>query len=607
MPSCCIPGCKSSTHRDGEEISLFKFTRIEKRRELWFDFIEKGTGVRFDGSDFSNEKRICNLHFKDEDMTVKYDDSGICKRYLNKDAVPSIFHRKNKIKNLKSASEIQRVCRICLKKLPTTIENFPINEELPSISLTIIDALNDVIGIELRSHNTYPSQVCAMCHSNILTAYNLKYRVIKTEESLKKMTQNYSHSQMITRSKDVETHPYMGLRRPNKKPAAVDTSNVWMNDLLARIKRGKPHTQTKHEENIEVKKEDNFSMVDIKKEPESAFDEQNFEPEVKIEQPEEEEEGEEPTYLFEAFEMDNNQAGGETTFMVEQPASSPEVTFMSDDDEPAVELSSDDEPLVLKKTARKTSQKKYEQWPELLEKKKQKTASKICKKCNYEANTLLELNRHIDHSSHNCLESYEPKLKCYICNRMFMLQIEKLKHIKKDHAKFVVRECDICEKPLRETAMSYENHMRSHFEPPNFLCVLCGKGYYKANHLHKHKRDVHDDNYWHICDICGLKSKAKILLGVHMRKHTKERPVMCDICSKSLFSSICLIKHKFTVHKTTQRRVFRCEKCDYCFLYKTEFERHIISCDGGTRNPKCYARIRYTDLISARKVVSRMN
>jgi hypothetical protein len=52
MPSCCIPGCKSSTHRDGGDISLFKFTKLEKRRSVWFNRIEQETGVKFDEKDF---------------------------------------------------------------------------------------------------------------------------------------------------------------------------------------------------------------------------------------------------------------------------------------------------------------------------------------------------------------------------------------------------------------------------------------------------------------------------------------------------------------------------------------------------------------------------
>lgn len=180
----------------------------------------------------------------------------------------------------------------------------------------------------------------------------------------------------------------------------------------------------------------------------------------------------EPKYLFEAIEMDTTANSAETTFILEQRDSSPDVTFIDDN---VIELSSDDEKIKPnRRKAIHTSHRVYEQWPEEIQKsleKQRKQKEKTCKKCHFTASNSNKLLKHIDSSTINCLEAYKPKVKCYICNKMFMMMKSKTAHVKRDHVNCVQKECHICEQSLRETPQTYENHLRKHFESPTNLCV----------------------------------------------------------------------------------------------------------------------------------------
>jgi hypothetical protein len=170
---------------------------------------------------------------------------------------------------------------------------------------------------------------------------------------------------------------------------------------------------------------------------------------------------EDPAIFFDAIEMSDTT--GETTFLL-QPSQPVTINVSSDDDK-------------FHRPASKASHPKphqYEQWPEEIQKiheKQQKLKANTCRKCSFAARNLNDLHKHIDSSPHGCMEVYEPKIRCYICNRMFMMVKSKANHVQRDHVDSVQKECHICEQSLRETPRTYENHLRRHFESPTNLCV----------------------------------------------------------------------------------------------------------------------------------------
>lgn len=90
--------------------------------------------------------------------------------------------------------------------------------------------------------------------------------------------------------------------------------------------------------------------------------------------------------------------------------------------------------------------------------------------------------------------------------------------------------------------------MNSHQGLKNYQCSQCPKKYTTNGHLNDHIKSEHDKIRNLSCTFEGcLQSFArKSVLKVHMRKHTNEKPYMCDICSKAFSESSNLKIHKMT-------------------------------------------------------------
>lgn len=224
-----------------------------------------------------------------------------------------------------------------------------------------------------------------------------------------------------------------------------------------------------------------------------------------------------------------------------------------------------------------------------------KLESRTCKKCKFIADSVLELLKHVDDSKTNCSDCYEPTYICYICRKKFMLDVKKREHVRRDHVEYASKDCPHCIRSRLKTSTAYELHVRQHFAQPDFLCTICGKGFFKKELYDLHMR-THDDNFWLLCDHCEYKSKAKCLMTTHLKHHFGIRPFVCDKCSKPFHKSNALNQHMFQVHKTTNKGCYRCEKCDYCFLHRRDIIRHNFYCEGQSKNPVNCPRVRFAEL-----------
>jgi len=127
------------------------------------------------------------------------------------------------------------------------------------------------------------------------------------------------------------------------------------------------------------------------------------------------------------------------------------------------------------------------------------------------------------------------------------------------------------------------------------VCELCGtlcKSRYmlKKHCLQKHEGKwpkkppkVDEEAYSYTCELCGSCFKTRQILKVHIKRHTQERPWVCNICGKSYKVQGDLHYHKTRIHEGKYERKpldpndmkYACPQCGRKFHNKDLLNRHV--------------------------------
>ncbi|CAH2240296.1 zinc finger protein 98-like [Pararge aegeria] len=218
---------------------------------------------------------------------------------------------------------------------------------------------------------------------------------------------------------------------------------------------------------------------------------------------------------------------------------------------------------------------------------------KICEECGKSVINIL------DHMKLHRPAAERKRINCKVCNKTFASHSARYRHNKvkhlgiKDHCnkcgKDVVSlrshtllmhskanlpfECVPCGRRFISQS-SLDVHMLRHTKNRPFVCELCDKDFQQNIGLVHHKRRVHDKERTHMCQICSKRFFRKYNLQLHLRSHSKEKPYKCPDCDKC-FSSSTIMKSHQLIHSDAKN--FVCDLCDMAFKKPGYLRVHMIS------------------------------
>ena len=136
------------------------------------------------------------------------------------------------------------------------------------------------------------------------------------------------------------------------------------------------------------------------------------------------------------------------------------------------------------------------------------------------------------------------KCKAPGCGMTFFMKGLLGEHTRDTHQK--VRFCDICGKGI--SAFQLGIHMRRHTGEKPHKCSYCDYRAVEKGIVNKHIKEVHAMEK-HFCDLCGKNYKSKNSLRDHLKTHSDIPPFQCKECGRGFKHRQNLRRHLAVIHK----------------------------------------------------------
>ena len=130
------------------------------------------------------------------------------------------------------------------------------------------------------------------------------------------------------------------------------------------------------------------------------------------------------------------------------------------------------------------------------------------------------------------------------CGMTFFMKGLLGEHTRDTHQK--VRFCDICGKGI--SAFQLGIHMRRHTGEKPHKCSYCDYRAVEKGIVNKHIKEVHAMEK-HFCDLCGKNYKSKNSLRDHLKTHSEIPPFQCKECGRGFKHRQNLRRHLAVIHK----------------------------------------------------------
>lgn len=142
-------------------------------------------------------------------------------------------------------------------------------------------------------------------------------------------------------------------------------------------------------------------------------------------------------------------------------------------------------------------------------------------------------------------------------------------------------ECKICSKLIPKK--SIQNHQSRHAKPLKHKCSICSKTFKEPNELARHRLRFHHLIESVQCHVCQLTFQIQAQLDYHLKRHFKKQSI-CDICGKIYYNAAKLKRHKI-VHTKLEKNIF-CLHCTQIFAREANLQIHIKKYHSGKPLPR---------------------